>query len=139
MVAVLKIIDYKAIWRESMAEEAKPTTTTASKQSGPQFIPKLRGKKVIIRLVSVGQPITGIVDGYNAYEILIKTAKGEILVFKHAIAIMEPADIPKQQDFVLKRMTSSSQSPRDRILWTLTNSGRKMERSRRRRCSGWIC
>ena len=84
-----------------MAEEAKPTTTTASKQSGPQFIPKLRGKKVIIRLVSGGQPITGTVEGYNAYEILIKTAKGEILVFKHAITVIEPADMPKQQIFTL--------------------------------------
>jgi len=29
-----------------------------------------------------------------------------------------------------------SQSPRDRILWILTNSGGKMERSRLRRCAG---
>jgi sRNA-binding regulator protein Hfq len=84
-----------------MGEEDKPTTTTASKQSGPHFIPKLRGKKVIIRLVSGGQPITGTVEGYNAYEILIKTAKGEILLFKHAIAVIEPADMPKQQIFTL--------------------------------------
>jgi uncharacterized protein YjhX (UPF0386 family) len=28
------------------------------------------------------------------------------------------------------------QSPRDRILWTLANSGGKMERSRLRRCAG---
>ena len=28
------------------------------------------------------------------------------------------------------------QSPRDRILWILTNSGGKMERSRLRRCAG---
>jgi len=83
--------------RESMAEEAKPTTTTASKQSGPQFIPKLRGKKVTIRLVSGGQPVTGIVEGYNPYEILIKTAKGQVLIFKHAIAVMEPVDLPKQE------------------------------------------
>jgi hypothetical protein len=31
---------------------------------------------------------------------------------------------------------SSSQSPRDRILWILTNSGGKMDRSRLRRCTG---
>jgi len=84
-----------------MIEEAKPTTPTAPKQTGPQFIPKLRGKKVIIRLVSGGQPITGIVEGYNAYEILIRTAKGQVLVFKHAIAVIEPADMPKQQIFTL--------------------------------------
>ena len=79
-----------------MTEEEKPTT---SKQTGPQFIPKLRGKKVVIRLVSGGQPVTGILEGYNPYEILIKTAKGQVLVFKHAIATIEPVDVPKQ-DFM---------------------------------------
>ena len=29
-----------------------------------------------------------------------------------------------------------SQSPRDRILWILTNSGGRMDRSRLRRCAG---
>jgi len=71
------------------------------KQTGPQFIPKLRGKKVVIRLISGGQPITGTVEGYNPYEILIQTVKGQVLVFKHAIAIMEPVDMPKQ-DFMLR-------------------------------------
>jgi RNA chaperone Hfq len=84
-----------------MTEESKPTASTA-RQTGPHFIPKLRGKKVTIRLVSGGQPITGILEGYNPYEILIKTAKGEILVFKHAIAVMEPVDLPKSNDFTMK-------------------------------------
>lgn len=74
-----------------MAEE-ETTTKPAPKQTGPHFIPKLRGKKVTIRLVTGGQPITGILEGYNPYEILIKTAKGQILVFKHAIAIIEPVE-----------------------------------------------
>ena len=81
-----------------MTEEEKPTTT---KQTGPQFIPNLKGKKVIIRLVSGGQPVTGILEGYNPYEILIKTAKGQVLVFKHAIAVLEPVDMPKQE-FMLR-------------------------------------
>jgi len=80
-----------------MTEEEKPTT----KQTGPHFIPKLRGKKVTIRLVTGGQPVTGILEGYNAYEILIKTAKGQVLVFKHAIAVIEPQDLPKQE-FMLR-------------------------------------
>ena len=66
--------------------EGKKTTT---KQGQPQFIPKLKGKKVIIRLVSEGQPVTGTVEGYNPYEILLLTAKGQLLVFKHAIATIE--------------------------------------------------
>jgi RNA chaperone Hfq len=94
---MMVIIDHKPLWEESMTEEAKTTTSTAPKQTDPQFIPKLRGKKVIIRLVSGGQPITGTVEGYNAYEILIKTTKGQVLVFKHAIAVMEPVDLPKKE------------------------------------------
>jgi RNA chaperone Hfq len=62
---------------------------TTTKQGPPQFIPKLKGKKVIIRLISGGQPVTGIIEGYNSYEILIQTAKGQLLVFKHAIATIE--------------------------------------------------
>jgi len=83
----------------NMIEEKKMPT---SKQGPPQFIPKLKGKKVIIRLVSGGQPVTGIVEGYNPYEILLQTAKGQVLVFKHAIAVIEPVDMPKPQDFMLR-------------------------------------
>ena len=79
-----------------MTEEEKPTTANpATKHIGPHFIPKLKGKKVIIRLVSGGQPVTGTIEGHNPYEILLQTAKGPILVFKHAIATIEPVDEPK--------------------------------------------
>ena len=74
-----------------MAQE----TYSVVDRHGPQFIPKLRGKKLIIRLVSGGQPITGTLEGYNPYEILIQTAKGLFLVFKHAIATIEIVDEPK--------------------------------------------
>ena len=76
-----------------MAEESKQ----AHKPLINGFVPGLKDKKVTIRLVTGGQPITGTVEGYNPYEILIQTAKGQILVFKHAIAVMEPVDIPKQE------------------------------------------
>jgi len=58
------------------------------------LIPKLRGKKVTIRLVMGGQPVTGTLEGYNPYELLIQTVKGEIVVFKHAIATIEPLEEP---------------------------------------------
>jgi len=41
------------------------------------------------------------VEGYNPYEILIQTVKGQVLVFKHAIAVMEPVDMLKQE-FTMK-------------------------------------
>ena len=75
-----------------MTEEKEMPTT---KQGPPQFIPKLKGKKVVIRLVSGGQPVIGTIEGYNPYELLIQTAKGQHLVFKHAIASIEPVDEPK--------------------------------------------
>jgi len=64
------------------------------KKGPPQFVPKLKDKKVIIRLVSGGQPVTGIMEGYNPYELLIQTVKGELVVFKHAIATIEIVDEP---------------------------------------------
>jgi len=83
-----------------MTEEARPIKSKP--QIGPHFIPKLKDKKVTIRLVSGGQPITGTVEGYNPYEILIKTVKGPIVVYKHAIATIEPVDMLKPQDFMLR-------------------------------------
>ncbi len=65
-----------------MTEEAKPIAP-------PQFIPKLVGQRVLIRLVSGGQPMSGIITAYNPYEILVQTAKGQIVVFKSAIATIE--------------------------------------------------
>ena len=75
-----------------MTDEEKSTTT---KQDQRQFIPKFRGKKVIIRLVSGGQPVTGTIERHNPYEILIQTVKGQVLVFKHAIATIEAVEEPK--------------------------------------------
>ncbi len=63
--------------------KAKP----AAKQF--EFIPKLKGKKVTIRLISGGQPITGILEAFNPYELIVQTTKGQILVFKHAVATIE--------------------------------------------------
>jgi RNA chaperone Hfq len=76
-----------------MTEGSNPTEATI--QRNPQFIPKLKGKKVTIRLVSGGQAVTGTVEGYNPYEILVQTVKGPILVFKHAIATIEVVGEPK--------------------------------------------
>ena len=74
-----------------MDEEAK----SAAKPLIEEFISKLVGKKVIIHLTSGGQPVTGTVERYNPYEILLQTAKGKLLVFKHAIATIEAVDEPK--------------------------------------------
>ena len=58
-------------------------------QGSEQFITKLKGKKIVIRLISGGQPVTGVIVSHNLSEFLLQTAKGQILVFKHAIATIE--------------------------------------------------
>jgi len=78
-----------------MTDEEKPS---AKRRPSYEFIPTLKGKKVIIRLVSGGQPVTGTIEAFNPYEILLQTAKGQLLVFKHAIATIEIVDEPHSYD-----------------------------------------
>jgi sRNA-binding regulator protein Hfq len=65
---------------------------TIAKQGSPQFIHRLIGKKVTMRLLSNGQSIIGTIKANNPYEILLETAKGEIIVPKRAIAVIGMAD-----------------------------------------------
>jgi len=69
--------------------DEEPVTKTKFTPKSFEFIPKLMDKKIAIRLVSGGQPVTGTLEGYNPYELLLQTAKGELVVFKHAIATIE--------------------------------------------------
>jgi sRNA-binding regulator protein Hfq len=58
----------------------------------PQLLPKFFGKKVTIRLLSGVQPVTGLIKAHNPYEILVQTAKKEIIIPKRAIAVIELAN-----------------------------------------------
>ncbi len=93
MGTTTKEVDQKAVVQE---------TKSVAERHGPQFIPKLKDKKVIIRLISGGQPITGTLEGYNPHEILIHTAKGQLLVFKHAIATIEIVDDLKDTEKIFR-------------------------------------
>jgi RNA chaperone Hfq len=75
-----------------MSDEEKHFTKT---RFSYDFIHNLKGKNVIIHLVTGIQPVIGTVEGYSPYEILLQTTKGQLLVFKHAIATIEIADEPK--------------------------------------------
>jgi hypothetical protein len=48
-------------------EDCRETGTTV-------VYPQAQGQKVIIRLASGGQSVTGIIEGYNPYEILLQIA-----------------------------------------------------------------
>lgn len=84
-----------AVLEERITMDSEPVSKKTKKPLTNGLIPTLKGKKVTIRLVSGGQPITGTLEGYNPYEILIQTAKWKLLVFKHAIATIETVDEPK--------------------------------------------
>jgi len=80
-----------------MAEEE--TAEQKTKASSHQFIPKLVGQKITIRPAqgrhkagtrpAQGQPITGILRGYNPYELLIEVGPKQIIVFKSSIWCIE--------------------------------------------------
>jgi len=82
--------------KEAVNEKTKRTAKPLSNG----FIHSLKEKKVTIRLVSGGQPVTGTVEGYNPYELLMQTAKVQLRVIKGAIATIEIVDEPKK-DFTI--------------------------------------
>jgi len=69
-----------------MSEEEPGESKT--KSSSHQFVPKLLGQKITVRPAQ-GQPITGILRGFNPYELLIEVGPKQIIVFKSAIWYIE--------------------------------------------------
>ncbi|MDH7597694.1 MAG: RNA chaperone Hfq [Methanothrix sp.] len=62
-----------------------------SKTKMPQFLPKLRGQQVMVRM-NDGRPLSGKLVSFNAYEIVLDAGPRTYLLFKHAIASIE---VPK--------------------------------------------
>ena len=60
----------------------------------PQFFPRLLGEKVMVRLMD-GRPINGVLRGFNAYEIVMETNGKTMMIFKHAVSIIEPNNTKK--------------------------------------------
>ena len=55
----------------------------------PQFLPKLKDKKITVRLMD-GRPIIGILEAYNLYELLLNCNNNKkMLIFKGAISSVE--------------------------------------------------
>jgi sRNA-binding regulator protein Hfq len=71
---------------KEMSEEEPIESKT--KASSYQFIPKLLGQKITVRPAQ-GQPITGILRGYNPYELLIEVGPKQVIVFKSSIWCIE--------------------------------------------------
>lgn len=83
-----------------MTEDATTTKPTATKtdrpdgkqwepRGGPQFIPALKGHKVLCRMTD-GRPLKATLEAFNAYELVFDLGNGKkMLVFKHAVASIE--------------------------------------------------
>jgi hypothetical protein len=85
----------------------------------PQFIPELKGKKVIIRLVSGGQPITGTVTAYNPHEILFRLPKGiRYQCSTHSISVKCLYREPVR----LRALAKGDQDNCPDIVWTVPRS-----------------
>jgi hypothetical protein len=70
-------------------QEAKET----SNKELEGFFRQLVGKKITVHFVGEGQPITGTLVKYNAYEFIIKnTAKGQMLILKNNVTVIEKAE-----------------------------------------------
>jgi RNA chaperone Hfq len=80
---------------QAVNEQESKDKQPRSKSAPPAFIPKLIGQKVSIRMMSGGAPLMGTLESYNPYELMIQTSKGQVLVFKHAIATIET--MPEQK------------------------------------------
>jgi sRNA-binding regulator protein Hfq len=73
---------------ETTEPEVQREEAEVSKPKMPQFLPKLRGQQVIIRL-NDGRPLTGKLLAFNAYELLLDAGPKTFLVFKHSVASIE--------------------------------------------------
>jgi host factor-I protein len=92
---------YSYLSLDALEEKPQPSEPESNNKqpkrmaTPPQFIPKLVGQKVSIRLVSGGVPLLGTLTGYNPYELLVQTPKGQVVIFKRAIATIET--VPEQK------------------------------------------
>jgi len=73
----------------SQEDYVTPIVNKPSPPRVPQFIPKLLGKKIIVRPIQ-GQPVTGTLEGFNNYELkVLVSGKKEIIIFKHGVFSIE--------------------------------------------------
>jgi host factor-I protein len=69
----------------------------------PQFLPKLLNRSIMIRMMD-GRPIKGVLEAYNAYELLIDLGHGKkMILFKGAISSIDYEDKPPKEKKEIKR------------------------------------
>ena len=74
------------------SEIVQETKETSNKEPGG-FFRQLVGKKITVHFAGEGQPITGTLVKYNAYEFIVKnTSKGQMLILKNNVTVIEKAE-----------------------------------------------
>jgi len=72
-----------------MGDEAKTATEKPKFKGQPQFLPKLKGQKILVRMTD-GRPIQGTLEAFNLYEIKLDLGRGKKMVLlKGAVASIE--------------------------------------------------
>jgi host factor-I protein len=85
-------------------DQVAATTITEKKSSGPpQFLPKLLNRTIMIRMLD-GRPIKGVLEAFNAYELLLDLGHGKkMIIFKGAVSTIEYEEKPPKEKQEVKR------------------------------------
>lgn len=72
------------------AEVAQPENKEPKKEKKPEinFYNEFRNKPITCQFIN-GQSISGTLIGFNQWELKIKTAVGDVLVYKHSLATLK--------------------------------------------------
>jgi hypothetical protein len=80
---------------DRLAEQAKIKKPSENKlaQSANDFFSQIIGKKITLRFIGGGQPVTGTLEKYNDQGLIVRCfGKGQLLVLKRNITTVEKAD-----------------------------------------------
>lgn len=68
-------------------------------QQANDFFSQIVGKKITLRFIGGGQPVTGTLEKYNDQGLIMRCAgKGQILILRHNITVIEKAK-PREDDW----------------------------------------
>jgi hypothetical protein len=83
---------------EKLVKNEKPADNKPAQQTN-DFFSQIVGKKITLRLIGGGQPVTGTLEKYSDQGLIVRCAgKGQILILRHNITVIEKAE-PREDDW----------------------------------------
>jgi len=77
--------------------------TTTKSGGPPQFLPRFLNRPIMIRMMD-GQPVKGVLEAFNNYELLLDLGQGKkLIVFKGAISSIDYEDKSPKEKKEIKR------------------------------------